>query len=179
MSLAASFDDAPVARRSAFPPLLVTTLDDVGLPSALPPVPESRPRPGDPPRSGAHLRLVDDFGPIATDLTALPDAGAWLTRAAVPLYEAATGARSAVQVMRWLAPHVHDSVVRRAGRAARRGGATRRPIRLRRVRVAVLPGHASVVEGCAVVDDHRRVRAMAVRLEGLDGRWLVTSLEIG
>lgn len=127
----------------------------------------------------ARLRLVDDFGPTHTDLSALPDAELWVRGVAVALYEAATGARPATQVMRWLAPDVHDSIVRRSGRAARRGGATRRPVRLRRVLVTVLPGHVSVVEASAVIDDHHRVRAMALRLEGLDGRWLVTACEIG
>jgi hypothetical protein len=31
----------------------------------------------------------------------------------------------------------------------------------------------------AVVDDGLRVRAVALRLEGLDGRWRVTALQIG
>ncbi|GMA38992.1 Rv3235 family protein [Mobilicoccus caccae] len=136
----------------------------------------------DHPREGAPtLRLVDDFGPIGTALSALPDPHDWTCRVAVALYEAAIGARPATQVMRWLGPHVYDSVVRRSGRAARRGGNTRRPIRLRRVRATVVTQteDTSIVEACAVLDDHQRVRVMALRLEGLDGRWLVTACEIG
>ena len=36
-----------------------------------------------------------------------------------------------------------------------------------------------VVEACALVSDGGRLRAVAVRMEGLDGRWRVTALEIG
>jgi hypothetical protein len=36
----------------------------------------------------------------------------------------------------------------------------------------------TVVEAVVVVDDGRRCRAMAVRLEGLDGRWCCTVLRI-
>ena len=34
-------------------------------------------------------------------------------------------------------------------------------------------------EACAVVVHHDRVRAVALRLTGLDGRWIVTRLSIG
>ena len=36
-----------------------------------------------------------------------------------------------------------------------------------------------VCEASAVVIDRGRVRALALRMEGLDGRWRVTALEIG
>ena len=49
--------------------------------------------------------------------------------------------------------------------------------RVRRVRVCE-PADG-IVEACAVVVSHGRVRALALRLEGLDGRWLVTALTIG
>ncbi|MDO5627524.1 MAG: Rv3235 family protein [Mobilicoccus sp.] len=139
-----------------------------------------RPAPG---TAGApRLRVVDDFGPVGTCATDLPDPHQWVSRIALALFEASVGARSATQVLRFLSPEVYDGVVRRSGRAARRGGAMRRPIRLRRVRVDMTPvadGSPALAEACAVIDDHQRVRAMALRLEGLDGRWVVTACEIG
>jgi aerobic-type carbon monoxide dehydrogenase small subunit (CoxS/CutS family) len=36
-----------------------------------------------------------------------------------------------------------------------------------------------VAEACAVVIDGARVRALAMRLVGLDGRWLVEALQVG
>ncbi len=62
-----------------------------------------------------------------------------------------------------------------AGR--RRAPGPRRPAIVRRVRVCE-PADG-IVEACAVVVSHGRVRALAIRLEGLDGRWLVTALTIG
>jgi len=172
-------DDAPAVTASPAPD---TTCEDGG--NAEPPVPSTPERragadAGTPEGPRPRLRLVDDFGPVHTELAALPEPAHWLRGVAIAVYEAATGARPATQVMRFVAPDVYDSIVRRSGRAARRGPLTRRPVRLRRVRAAVVPGHTSVVEGCVVVDDHRRVRVMAVRLEGLDGRWLLTACEIG
>ncbi|GAB48479.1 Rv3235 family protein [Mobilicoccus pelagius] len=182
MPLAATRPDDDDLDSPAFTPILVRPLGDPSSPI---------PAPGPQGSYGSHgektvaapapprLRLVDDFGPVHTELAALPDPQRWLHGVALAVYEAATGARPATQVMRFLAPDVYDSIVRRSGRAARHGLVTRRPVRLRRVRASVVPGHTSVVEGCAVVDDHRRVRVMAVRLEGLDGRWLLTACEIG
>ena len=172
---------APVPTHENFPhvprrgPIVLRCLSDPGVGHGDTPRPSSTTE--EPPTR--RLRLVDDFGPVHTDLAALPDPTVWLRGVAVAFFEAATGARPATQVMRFCAPEVFDSLVRRSGRAARRGHATRRPVRLHRVRAAALPGHSSVVEACAVIDDHTRVRAMAFRLEGLDGRWLVTACEIG
>ncbi|MFC6714722.1 Rv3235 family protein [Branchiibius cervicis] len=36
-----------------------------------------------------------------------------------------------------------------------------------------------VAEVCLVVQHEGRVRAVAARLSGVDGRWLVTALQIG
>jgi aerobic-type carbon monoxide dehydrogenase small subunit (CoxS/CutS family) len=36
-----------------------------------------------------------------------------------------------------------------------------------------------VAEACAVVIDGNRVRALALRLVGLDGRWRVEALQVG
>ena len=59
-----------------------------------------------------------------------------------------------------------------AGRRRRAPGAHDDRAVVRRVRVCE-PADG-IVEACAVVVSHGRVRALALRLEGLDGRWLVT-----
>jgi hypothetical protein len=73
---------------------------------------------------------------------------------------------------------VYSVLARRALVSARRlpAGARRSAV-VRRIRVCE-PADG-VVEACAVVVSHGRVRALALRLEGLDGRWLVTQLTIG
>ncbi len=57
------------------------------------------------------------------------------------------------------------------------GGLPQRPIRLRSVRVMQpAPG---VGEVCAVVRTGQRTRALAFRIESLDGRWRITDLITG
>jgi hypothetical protein len=106
----------------------------------------------------------------------LPPADAFAARLAVAAVEVAAGARPATQLMRHCAPRVFESLVRR--QAHRAGRLTRRPaVALRRVRVCHV--RDGVVEAAVIVVVARRVRPVAVRLEGLDGRWLVTALEMG
>ncbi|WP_226345191.1 Rv3235 family protein [Agilicoccus flavus] len=121
--------------------------------------------------------VPDDFGPVPTSTAELPSArdwAAWLTPA---LLQVACGARPAPQIMRHVSRDVYDSLVRRHSRAVRTRIAARRPVRIR----AVLVSHPvdGVAEVSVVVDDAARTRALALRCEGLDGRWTVTALEIG
>lgn len=111
-----------------------------------------------------------------TPTAQLPPADAFAARLAVAAVEVAAGARPATQLMRHCAPRVFESLVRR--QAHRAGRLTRRPaVALRRVRVCHV--RDGVVEAAVIVVVARRVRPVAVRLEGLDGRWLVTALEMG
>lgn len=172
-------------------PLLVLPLPDYGPPTDRPGASvralRSVPPPAgimDPPEASAdpaegvaRLALVDDFGPRHTPSAELPAPAGWAARMGVVILEAATGARPCPQVMRWCSGEVYDSLVRRSGRAVRRHRAARRPIRIRRVRVS--EPDDGTAEVSLVVEDQHRVRALALRLEGIDGRWVVTACEIG
>ena len=68
-------------------------------------------------------------------------------------------------------------LARRSLVAARRGRSSARRAVVRRVRICE-PADG-VVEACVVVVHHDRVRAMAMRMTGLDGRWIVTDLTVG
>lgn len=139
----------------------------------------------------------------------LPDPGKWTAQFVQAAVEVTNGLRPASQLRRWTSDEVHGMLVRRAGLtrspanrgSTERGSATRStpgspaarnsaPVRgaaartrqtqrsvVRSTRVCVL--RDGVVEACAVVLDGPRVRAVALRLEGLDGRWRVTALQIG
>ena len=87
------------------------------------------------------------------------------------------GLRPPPQVSRWTSPEVYAALCRRAAVAARRGPASRRPAVVRRV--LVQEPADGVVEACAVVIQHDRVRALALRMTGLDRRWVVTELSVG
>lgn len=107
----------------------------------------------------------------------LPDPQPFVVSMAQAFVEVMAGIRPAPQVARWTSPEVYAALARRAFVAARRDGGARRRAVVRRVRVQEpIDG---VVEACAVVVHHDRVRAMALRLSGLDRRWVVTHLQVG
>ena len=113
----------------------------------------------------------ESFDPVRTPRDELEDPlprAAMLTRA---LLEAMAGTRPLSQLAKWVTPEVlavlQAAVVHRSPRPA--------PTALRRVLVAEpTPGIAEVT---AIVDRGPRAEALALRLEGLDGRWLVTALQ--
>lgn len=119
----------------------------------------------------------DDFGPRRTPTVELPEPRAWAAGMAATMLQVATGSRPPTQVIRHTAHDVYDSLVRRHGIAVRRGTGSRRPIRPRRVLVCH-PCDGSV-EATVIVDDGHRTRALALRLDGCDGRWVVSALRIG
>jgi len=92
--------------------------------------------------------------------------------------EVIAGSRPAGQLARWVTPGVLDALRRRA-ELARVAGIARHGLApaVRHARVCVVDQH--VVEGAVVIEDGRRVRAVAVRLETHRGAWRATALEVG
>jgi hypothetical protein len=120
----------------------------------------------------------EDFGRQPTRSSQLPDPAPLVARLAQAIIEVVSGQRPAPQLIRHTAPTIYSVIARQAMVAGRRRTpGPRRPAIVRRVRVCE-PADG-IVEACAVVVSHGRVRALALRLEGLDGRWLVTALTIG
>lgn len=125
-------------------------------------------------RQAAHDSF---FGPQATGTADLPPAELWARKLIQATLEVCDGTRSADQLSRWLAPDVRERVARRGVLARRRA---RRPHRPPIVRTVLLCHPADgVCEVSAVVRAGGRVRALALRMSGVDGRWLVTALELG
>lgn len=120
------------------------------------------------------------FGPQPTSTASLPDVQQTCTQLVQAVVEVLSGVRPVSQLIRWMTPEVYNSLARRAALSARLGhhpaGAGRRAV-VRRVHICA-PADG-VAEASAVVVDRGRVRAVAVRLEGLDGRWRATALEVG
>lgn len=123
--------------------------------------------------------LTDDqlFGERPTRRDDLPDPRPWAGHIAQALVEVMAGARPAPQVLRWTTPEVYAVVARRAAVSARRGAGSARRTVVRGLRICE-PADG-VAEASAVVVDGGRVRALALRLVGLDGRWRVEALQIG
>lgn len=130
------------------------------------------------------LRVVLDgedadpqFGPQATRADQLPEPRAWLQRIAGALLECMTGVRSTSQVSRWVSPLIHERVHARSVIAQRRGA---RPLHRSLVRrIHLCEPDDGVVEASVIVQHDGRVRAMALRMVGVDGRWMVTAMELG
>ena len=120
-----------------------------------------------------------DDGPRPTPSDELPDPAALVRTVAATTLEVLTGCRPVSQLLRWTTPEVHGALAARAGAAARRRRPGTAVARTSVVRVSTCAPRDGVVEAAAVVTVGPRVRAMAVRLEGWDGRWRVTALELG
>ena len=122
------------------------------------------------------------FGPQRTLREDLPDPTTWAPRITLALLEVMTGVRPAPQVLRWTSAEVYAVVARRSALVARRvadGNAPRTRPRLRVLRVRVCEPADGVAEAAVVVSDGPRVRAVAVRLVGQDGKWRVSALQVG
>ncbi|WP_265447674.1 Rv3235 family protein [Flexivirga meconopsidis] len=127
-----------------------------------------------------HLRAADldpMFGPQATQRAALPDPEPWLRQLAAAMLECMTGVRAPSQIARWVSPLVLERVNRRNVIARRRGAHPIAPPRVRKVHVC--EPDDGVAEASIVVHHQGRVRALALRLVGVDGRWMVTAMELG
>lgn len=120
--------------------------------------------------SPATLRLVadDEWGPQPTPRNALPDPRVWARRLVTAVLEVQAGTRPPVQLARYLDERVYAAL----GRARR---TTQPSARLRSVRIC--EPDDGVVEATALVERAGRCAAIALRLEGVNGRWVCTVFE--
>jgi hypothetical protein len=118
----------------------------------------------------------------------LPPPLHWARQFVQAALEVAAGRRPAHQLVRWAGEDVFSTLARRAslagrvdhgatGASNRAARATATAVAVRSVRICQVA--ADAVEASAVVTDRGRIRAVALRMEGTDGRWRVTALEIG
>lgn len=125
------------------------------------------------------LRLSVNSDPFAAQPTGrndLPELQAFSRRFVIGVIEAATGRRSPAQLSKHTTPAVQAGLARDAGRITRLGTA-QRPAALHSLHIAE-PADG-VAEVAAIVRVDGRFRAIAFRLEGLDGRWRCMRLQIG
>ncbi len=110
----------------------------------------------------------ENFDPQPTSRLDLPSAKQWSMRLVHGLVEVINGIRPATQLTRWLAPDVMKQVQGHV-------------INFAMPRLAVRSIHVhetddGVAEVSAVFGTPNRSFALALRLEGLDGRWRATTL---
>ena len=116
---------------------------------------------------------------IATPRSELPDARRWTTQLVQAVVEVLGNERPRQQLVRWLSPSLYAEISaavlarsqpRRGGQAAR----ARRTVSS----VHIFEPADGIIEANAVIVGGARARAVALRLEGWDGRWRCTRLAI-
>lgn len=132
----------------------------------------------------AGMPEPDEFDPQPTPRAALPAPQGWAGRFVQALVEVLAGDRPTAQLVRWTDASVYASVQRRASRATE-GPPEPAPAlgRIGPARAVIRSVHVSepcdgVAEVCALVQRGARATALALRLEGIDGRWQCTALEL-
>ena len=120
----------------------------------------------------AELREL--FGRRRTSRQDLPDPRPRAAAAIRALLEVLAGDRPARQLAGWVSPRILFWL---ENRSPTQRGPGSREVRLRSLHLSE-PAE-SVVEVTAVIHDGPRCRAVALRMEGIDGRWTVTALRVG
>ena len=136
------------------------------------------------------LRLVDPPVPDAADAADEPDTprptptcelpaiAPWAHRLVIGVLEVLTGTRPVGQLERLTSDRVFGDLQRAA--TARAGSRKLSAAGARSVRsIRVSEPRDGVAEVSAVVRAGERCRALALRIEGLDGRWRCTALQVG
>ena len=127
--------------------------------------------------SDVRLTLATDpFEVQATARADLPELRTFARRLTIALIETAAGRRSATQLQPHTTPSVQAGVARDAGRLGRLG-TPQRPAALHSLHISEPADGVAEIAAVVRVDD--RFRALALRLEGLDGRWRCVRLQIG
>lgn len=156
-----------------------------GLPTVATAPPELRlvsPPVSEPETDAPPLADDVDFGPQPTRSAALPDPRPWAARFAQALVEVLAGQRPVGQLVRWTSGEIYESLATDLGAAGPAPGraVSRQPAERPVVRSVRIDQPADgVAEVSAVVRADGRARAVALRLEGLDGRWQCTALRLG
>jgi hypothetical protein len=143
------------------------------LPSGVPAIPEA-------PRSLQMVPAAAGLSGCAGSRTpALAAPRPWAGRLVQAVVEVLAGDRPAAQLARWTTAGVYYDLQRTATRAAReRSVFAHRPTADVVRSLHVSEPADGVAEVCALVDGGRRVRALALRIEDLDGRWQCTKLRL-
>jgi hypothetical protein len=162
----------------------------VVIPTPQPPVDERHPlrlllpgiaprpahRPGPRPRLDSRVGLPDaDFGPVWSSRSDLPDPRETGRRVVTTVLEALAGRRPLPQVGPLTSPGVYTALA--TGRRPRWCAEGTAPILVGAVHVCEPVD--GVAEVSAVARRAGRAHAVAIRLEGIDGRWRCTAIRIG
>lgn len=131
--------------------------------------------------SDAAMEISAFFSPQRTTTESLPDPEPLVRNLTRGVLEVLAGVREVDQLARWLTEDAYRKLVVRANLAARARSARGVPAS-RLVHHILSVRHSSpadgIVEAVVIVRGPARTRAVALRLEGMDGRWRATSLAL-
>lgn len=91
--------------------------------------------------------------------------------------EIALGGDGINHLARWITPALRTTLLRQQSLSHRAAYTVKGQIAVARVRLCRVS--ATAVEAAVVVTEGDRAHALAMRLEAISGRWLVTALDIG
>lgn len=130
-------------------------------------------------RRGSALEVAEYFAPQRTATEALPEPEPLLKNLTIGVLEVLAGVREVDQLARWFGEDAFRALLIRSNLSARarsaRGVPPARPAH-RILSTRFSSPADGVVEGVVIVAGPARTRAVAMRLEGWDGRWRATSL---
>ena len=123
----------------------------------------------------------DYFGQQPATTRSLPDPQPLLENLTRCVIEILAGARDLEQIARWVDDGVYKTLLKRVVLSAQArqatGRAPTRPV-FAIGSLTVCEPRDGVVEAVVVVRGRARVRAVAIRLEGLDRRWRATAIHV-
>lgn len=174
-AVAGPAEPAPITIRAA--PRREPPFDDELPPRLYLVSPFDQPLPFAEPPARRLAEVVDTFAARPTGRGELPDAHAFGRRLLVAILEAMSGRRTVHQLAAHLSQGVYSGLVSDVARPDR-ARAWRGRMTIRSVRVSE-PADGVAELSAVVRTPEGRSRAVAARLEGLDGRWRCVRLQLG
>jgi hypothetical protein len=138
---------------------------------------------GNPPEKPQKNRVIADdfFGLQLTSTAELPNPEPLLINLTRCIIEVLAGARELDQVSRWVTDDVYRHLLKRVVLAARARRVKSQSMKRPNISVGlprITQPRDGVVEAVVMVHQRARSRAVAIRLEGLDGRWRASSVNV-
>ncbi len=136
------------------------------------------------PDAGSRLPICDlntdpAVAVVATSRTELPDPRRWTQQLVQAVIEVLANERPRQQLVRWLTPSLYAEISTAVlARAQPKRGAPTARARRTVSSVHIFEPADGIIEANAVIIGGARARAVALRLEGWDGRWRCTRLAI-
>lgn len=133
-------------------------------------------------RNVKNLKQSQDFfGPQYNKTSELPDPDDSLKALATGVVEVIAGSRQVAQLARYLTDEVYQRLGRRAILAREHREAQGEKTQYQRFAVQSMINKSprdGVIESVVLLTSQRRVRAVTIRLEGINNRWRATAVSV-